>query len=113
MTWTPSRIIALFLGLWIAVAPVAAAAPAAAMTANMSMSDDGGAGGFDDCPGKGMPSNDCVQFCANVLFVGIAPGDSGLILAVTGGDLQPGPRRTLNGQFPVPDPGPPRPTYPR
>jgi hypothetical protein len=110
MKLTPNRIVALFLSLWVVAMPAIAAAPAAAM-ATMSMSDDSGTGGCDGCPDKGVAANDCAQSCVTVPFIGLAPENSYPLVAVTGGSPLPLPRQHLRGQFPVPDPGPPRPTH--
>jgi hypothetical protein len=67
MVWTPNRMIALLLGLWIALAPALFAAPAVGLTLQMSMVDDVGSDDCDCCSDAKPNPDLCVLMCANVL----------------------------------------------
>jgi hypothetical protein len=106
MKWTPRRIIALVLGAWIALAPVALIGPAAAMTAQMSMTDNVGAGGC--CPNADINHDNCALMCANSLLFTLAPERGSARLVVFRVIEWPVRYLSLTGINLAPDPGPPR-----
>jgi hypothetical protein len=59
--------IALFLGLWIALAPALFAAPAAGLTLQMSTVHVGGSNDCDCCSDAKHNRDLCASMCANVL----------------------------------------------
>ena len=114
MKWTPTRIIALFLGLWVALAPAMYAVPAAAMTPQMIMSDDGddsadaGSNCCDGCPDTAADRAVCALMCLNLVsFTAIADqGKPGRVFFRE--DHWPGRDQALSGFLSTPDPTPPK-----
>ena len=98
------RIASVILGLWLAFGPVLAVAPVAAMTAHMSMSDDGGSG---CCPD--MDRKACALVCVSVWPLAVAAHTSHLSaigLRDHGGPWRP---MALSDHCVSPDPPPPKP----
>ena len=108
MEWTPRRMIALLLGLWVAFTPAVFAVSAAAMTVQMSMSTDAASGCCDNCPNTEADRNSCTSICLSVsLFATMAEHDN-LSPAVFHMDHRPGRPLALWGRFSRPDPAPPK-----
>ncbi len=111
MGWTPRRIIALFLGLWMALAPAGFAVPAAAMTAQTGMSDGAGSGECDGCSENVVERGLCALMCLNAALVASAVQPDKLITDF--GDChEPGRHAPMLGRLTRPDPAPPRIVFP-
>ena len=109
MEWTPNRIITLFLGLWVALAPAVFAVPAAAMTLQMSISDDAGSGCCDGCPDADADCNVCALMCLNLVPFATIAEHGKLGTAVLHDDHWPGRDLALLGRVSTPEPAPPKP----
>jgi hypothetical protein len=73
--WIPIRLLALSLGLWVALAPAIIAMPAAAMGSQMSMSGDA-AVDCNDCPDMPRSNMDgafCALVCCGPAFLAFVP----------------------------------------
>jgi hypothetical protein len=107
MVWTPNRIIALFLGLWIALAPALFAAPATGLTLQMSIVHNVGSDDCDCCS-DAKPNRDfCASMCANVLP--FATSESDHLVSITFHDEYALRRElTPSSRAISPDPPPPR-----
>jgi hypothetical protein len=107
MVWTLNRIIALFLGLWIALAPALFSAPAAGLTLQMSMVHDVGSDDCDCCSDAKHNRDLCASMCANVLSLATLESDDLVSIAFHDGYAL---RRELipSGRAISPDPPPPR-----
>ncbi len=108
LAWPPSRFIALFLGLWVVLAPAIFAIPAAAMAAQTSMSDDTGSGGCDGCPQGDADRSVCALMCLNLALFAITAESSELPTELGSGH-DPGRYPTLLGRVSTPDTAPPKP----
>lgn len=104
----PHRILALALGIWIAIAPVMLVVPAA-VAMPISMSDGAASGDCTGCPDAGMNRNLCAMMCANILNFVLVPKQD--IAGPVVFQFIDWPERDsqLTGRNTVPDPGPPRP----
>ena len=118
MKWKPTRIIVLFLGLWVALAPAVIAVPTAAMTMQMSMSDEGdksndtgdtGSGCCDGCPDADTDRNVCASKCLNIVSLAIIAGLGKLDPAAFHDDQWTARDLILSGRSSAPDPAPPKP----
>jgi hypothetical protein len=107
MDWTATRCIALFLGLWMALAPATSIAPATAMTLQMSMSSDASSGECDCCP-VDASNNICAMACVNVFFFAATPLQSNLVPVVLHDDHSVKRDIVRSGHTLAPDPPPPR-----
>lgn len=108
MVWTGNRFLVLLLGLWVALAPALYAVPAAAMTAQISMSDDGASGGCDDCPEGDMERGLCALMCLNAVQFATTT-EPGKLHGKFGSDHEPRHHPALLGRLSTPDPAPPKP----
>jgi hypothetical protein len=100
--------IALLLGLWVAFTPAVFAVPAAAMTVQMSTSNDAGSECCDNCPDTGADRNGCALVCLNVSpFATVAEHDNPSP-GVFHMDHRLGRSLALSGRFSPPDPAPPK-----
>lgn len=108
---TPNRIIALFLGFWVALAPAAIVIPAAAMTLQMSMADDARTDGCDGCPDADADLGACALMCLNAALLATTV-DSGKLVTVFKDCHWPRRHPTLLGHFSTLDPAPPKPVFP-
>lgn len=105
---TANRVLALMLGLWVALAPAMLAAPAAGMNAQMNMSESNGSGDCNGCPDAGMAQDACASMCANALPFVTMP-DIGRMVPVDFRPIDwPGGYSPLVGRILTPEPGPPR-----
>jgi hypothetical protein len=107
MAWTLNHMLALFLGLWIALAPALVAAPAAGLTSQMSMvhvlaSDK------CDCCSDAQPNRElCASMCVNVLPFATLQFDH--LVSITFHDAYALRRElTPSSRTISPDPPPPR-----
>jgi hypothetical protein len=107
MVCTPNRMIALFLGFWIALAPALFASPAAGLTLQMSMVHDVGANDCDCCS-DAKPNRDlCASMCVNVLHFATLQSDH-LVSIPFHGDYALRRESTLSSHAISPDLPPPR-----
>ncbi len=106
--WTPHRIIALALGLWVAFAPAAGAVPSAPMPMQTVMPESAGFDDCDHCPDDGMVRDACAMMCANSSAFAIVPQHDGRGFPVFRAIEWPQRDSLLAGRIVVPDPGPPR-----
>jgi len=106
--WMANRIFVLFLGLWVALAPVVYAVPAAAMAAQTDLSDDAGPGGCDNCPKGDAERGICTLMCLNAVQFAttVEPGN---LHSEFGNGHEPGHHPALLGRLLTPDPIPPKP----
>ena len=107
MVWTPNRMIALFLGLWIALVPALVAAPAAGLTLQLSMVQNVGS---DDCGccSDVKPNRDlCASICANVLPFAALQSDH-FVSNASHDDYALNRELTPSSRAISPDPPPPR-----
>jgi hypothetical protein len=107
MSLTANRILALFLGVWIALAPAAFAMPAAAMTVQTSMSGDAWAGGYDCCPEGDMERGPCALMCFNATLLATVP-ELGTLSSIAREEQRPARHPALLGRLSTPDPAPPK-----
>ena len=107
MALKANRIFAVFLGVWVALAPVMFAVPAAAMSVQTSMSDDAGPGGCDACPDNDAARDICKLMCLNALPLATITEQSRLD---TDFDClhRPGRHPAMLGRLSIPDPAPPK-----
>ena len=108
--WTPRRIIALLLGLWLALAPAVFVMPAAAMTLHMGMSSDSVAGGCDGCPEANTDGGFCALMCLNAALVATTTA-GGELSHISRGEHWPPHRLVFVDHLATPDPGPPKPVF--
>jgi hypothetical protein len=109
MVWTPNGMIALLLGLWIALAPAPAlfAAPAAGLTLQMSMVDDVGSDDCDCCSDAKQNRDRCASMCVNVLPFATLQSDH--LVSITFHDDYALTRELTPSSHAIsPDPPPPR-----
>jgi hypothetical protein len=112
MTWKPNRLIAVCLGLWIALAPGVAAASAAVMTHKVGLSSESSSTCPDCCPDDSKATNACPSICLNSSpFVTPAQRDT-MLRAVFHGDYSRERASKLSSLAIPPDPPPPRPVAP-
>ncbi len=105
--WTSSRFFALFLGIWVALAPAVFAIPAAAMTVQTGMSDDAGPGGYDCCPEGDMERGLCSLMCFNATLLATLL-ERGTPSPITREEYRPARHPALLGRLSTPDPAPPK-----
>jgi len=105
--WTPRRIIALFLGLWIVLAPPVFVMPAAAMTLHVGMSSGAGPGGCDGCPDNVTDGGICALMCLNAALAATATV-GGELSHISQDERWPVRHLTFAGRLAAPDPGPPK-----
>jgi hypothetical protein len=107
MLWTPNRITALLLGLWIAVAPALLVAPAAGLMFETIMVHDAGP---DDCGccSDAKPKRDlCASMCVNALpFATLRSND--LVATAFHDDYAVRRELTRSSRTIPPDPPPPK-----
>lgn len=108
MDWTPTRIIALFLALWVALAPAVFAAPAAAMTLQMSMASDPDSAGCDSCPDAKANRGICALMCVNAFLFAATAKHGNLVLIAVRDDHPLKRDLALSGRTVAPDPPPPK-----
>ena len=107
MKWTPRRIIAHFLGLWVALAPAVFVVPAAAMTLHMGMSSGSGTGGCDGCPDAGTDGGFCALNCLNAAMAATTTA-GGELSHVSQDERWPVHHLPFADHLATPDPGPPK-----
>ena len=107
MVGIPNRIIALFLGLWFALAPALFAAPATGMTLQLSMAHDAASGVCDCCPDAKPNRGLCALMCANALPFATIQSDD-LVHVVFHDDYSLKRELTRSSRAIPPDPPPPR-----
>lgn len=107
MNRTLKRIVALCLGLWLALAPAVILGPAAAMTIQMGLSDTA-TGTPDCCPGGEQGRDACAPACMSTIPLTILPKQDALSLFVMRDRpaLQGGV--AVLGHVAAPDPPPPK-----
>jgi hypothetical protein len=104
MCWTPNQIVALILGLWLALAPAISAVSAVRMTASMSMLGESQSGHCQDTDGK---SSACALMCMNASsFAMTEPCE--WRADVVRDQYLPGRHLALSGRVSTPDPPPPK-----
>jgi hypothetical protein len=103
----PNRMVALFLGFWIALAPALFATPAAGLTLQMSTVHDVGSDDCDCCSDAKHNPDLCASMCANVLPFATVESDDLVSIAFHDDYAL---RRELipSGRAISPDPPPPR-----
>jgi len=106
MTWC-GRILALFFGLWLTLAPAIIAVPAAAMTFPMSTCDDAGTGGCDACPDAKADREVCAFICLSAAQFTL-PAEKFRLDAVFGDVHWRGNGPPPSGRLSTPDPAPPK-----
>ena len=102
-----SRVITLFLSLWIGLAPAALSVPAAALSLQVAGVLDTKSGDCDCCPESGRSPDLCILTCANVPPLMTTPTkelvrfarDNGYLLEL---------KAMMVGWIAPPDPPPPR-----
>jgi hypothetical protein len=107
MVWTPNRMIALLLGLWIALAPALFAAPAAGLTLQMSIVDDVGSDDCDCCSDAKQNRGRCASMCVNILPFATIQSDH-LVSMTFRDDYALRHELTPSSRAISPDPPPPR-----
>lgn len=108
MVWTPNGIIALFLGLWFALAPALFAAPTAGLALQMSMIDNVGSDDCDCCS-DAQPNRDlCASMCVNVFPFATLETDH-MFSIIFHEDYALRRELTPSSRTISPDPPPPRP----
>jgi len=104
---SPRSILALFLGLWVALAPAIFAVPAGAIPVQMNMSGEAGPGGCDACPDGDAAQGFCKLLCLNVIQLATLTEAGGPGARIAAGH-QPGRHLLLPGRHSTPDPAPPK-----
>jgi hypothetical protein len=99
--------IALFLGLWIALASALTAAPAAGLTLQMSAGHVGVSNDCDCCYDAKHNGDLCASMCANVLTFATLESDD-LVFIVFHDDYPLKRELIPSGRAISPDPPPPR-----
>lgn len=107
---TQIRILALILGLWMALAPAVFAVPAVAMTSQTAMGGAPDMGGCDGCPETGLDTDGCAPTCLNVMLLATLAGEAVPPAWVEDGHWL-GPRPVLSGLLSAPEPAPPKPVF--
>jgi hypothetical protein len=107
MALTANRIFALFLGVWVALAPAMFAVPAAAMSAQTSMSDDAGFNECDDCPEGDADRSICTLMCFNATLLATVL-ERGKLSPIAREEYRPARHPALLGRLSTPDPAPPK-----
>jgi hypothetical protein len=107
MDRAPKRIIALFLGLWIGLAPALMSAPAASMTVQMAHTPDTTSGDCDCCHGTKPNRTLCFLMCASISPLA-AVQCTNLIPPAIDDEFSPEPAAVLTSRIAAPDPPPPR-----
>ena len=104
------RIFALLLGLSFALGSSITVVQATDMATTMSAAADAEAAQLDfcdvDCDNTGLGSGTCFMVCPNALQAHIP--DSGLVFLLGTFEILPGDSNSLNGQYLVVDPHPPK-----
>jgi hypothetical protein len=108
MDWTPARIAALFLALWVALAPAVFAVPAAAMMSQMSMSSDPNSDGCDSCPDANANRSVCALVCVNAFLLATQAQFGNLVPVVFRDDHPLSRDLARSGRTVTPDPPPPK-----
>lgn len=101
------RILALFLGVWIALAPAVFAMPDAAMSLQTSMSDDAGFHICDGCPKDDADQSICSLMCFNATLL-VAVLERGTLSPIAREEYRPARHPALLGRLSTPDPAPPK-----
>jgi hypothetical protein len=109
MDWTSTRIISLFLGLWMALAPAIFVVPATAMTLQMSVFGDANSGDCDCCRDGHANNIICMQACMNAFPFAAAAQYGSLVPMVMHNDHSAERDIVRSGHAFAPDPPPPRP----
>jgi len=103
----PNRVIALFLGLWIGLAPALLIAPAAAVTLQTAEVQDTKSGHCDCCPESRPSLGLCILMCSNVPLFMTTPS-KGLVRLARDNDYSTELKTMMVGWIAPPDPPPPR-----
>lgn len=101
------RILALFFGLWLALAPAIIAVPAAAMSIPMSTCDDADAGDCDACPDADVDREVCAFICLSAAQFAL-PAEKFRLDAVFGDGHRRGNGPPPSGRLSTPEPAPPK-----
>jgi hypothetical protein len=107
MGWSPKRILALFLGLWIGLSPALISAPAASMTFKIAETPDSMSGNCECCPGTKPNRALCPFMCVGIPSLA-AVQCTGLILPAVDDEFPPELNAVLTDRIAAPDPPPPR-----
>jgi hypothetical protein len=109
----PTRIMTLFLALWVVIAPAVLAAPAAATTAHMSATADPASGDCDCCPNSTIDKHLCPFACLNSMAFAITPKPGGAAVIRSIPDKWRDSNLALDGRSDRPEPPPPKSSSPR
>ncbi len=107
MALKANRILALFLGVWIALAPAVFTMPGADMSLQASASDDSGFHICDGCPEDDAERSICSLICFNATLLATVP-ERGTLSSIAHEGHRPTRHPALLGRLSTPDPAPPK-----